>query len=150
IIFYSRTALEQMAPVATVLRTQVKSFEFKSQTKDIYKTASAGYQNADQKQLIAAGYSDSTAPTADDRSVITRIEKPDAATLKAQSALHDKNKDQFTSRIEAEGTVLLVAGVNITIQGFGAFDGKWHVMSSRHRLERSSGYTTEIEAREIL
>jgi len=149
IIFYSRTALEQMTPVVIVRRTQVKSFEFKAKTGQIYKTASAGYQNPDQKQLVAAQYSDSEAPTADDRNVITRIEKPEAATLKAHGALHDKNKDQITGSIEAEGAVVLVAGVNITTQGFGAFDGKWHVMSSRHKVERSSGYTTGIEARRL-
>ena len=56
---------------------------------------------------------------------------------------------QVTGRIETEGTVLLVAGVNIDLMGFAIFDGKYHIESSRHRLERSSGYTTEIEVRKL-
>jgi uncharacterized protein len=149
LIFYSRTALENMATIATVLRTSVKSFEFKTKTQQIYKSASATYQNPDQKQLIAASTSDNEAPTADNRHVIARIENPQTAQLKADGALHQENKDEVTARIAAEGTILLVAGVNITIVGFGKFDGTWHVESSRHRLERSSGYTTEIEARQL-
>jgi uncharacterized protein len=54
-----------------------------------------------------------------------------------------------TGRIETEGTMLLVAGVNIDLMGFATFDGKYHIESSRHRLERSSGYTTEVEVRKL-
>jgi phage protein D len=81
--------------------------------------------------------------------IITRCENPQQAQLKAQSALHDANKDQVTGRIELEGTTLLVAGVNFQIQGFGNFDGTYHIESSKHRLERSSGYTTETEVRRL-
>jgi uncharacterized protein len=147
LIFYSRTALEQIPSVATVLRTQVKNFEFKNKTGQIYKSGTTTYQNPDQKALLGAQYQDPNAPTNDDRHVITRCETVTQAQLKAQGALHDKNKDEVTARLETEGAVLLVAGVNIDIQGFGQFNGTWHIKSSRHRLERSSGYTTEIEAR---
>ena len=149
LIFYSRTTLEQMASIATVLRTQVKSFEFKIKTQDIYKSGTATYQSPDQKALIGAQYQDTNAPTADDQHVITRIENSQAAQLKASAALHQANKDEVTGRLEAEGIVTLVAGVNITIQGFGNFDGKYFIESSRHRLERGIGYTTEIEARQL-
>ena len=147
LIFYSRTALEQMPSVTTLLRTQTKSFEFKTKTDQIYKTATTTYQSPDLKALIGAQYQDTNAPTGDDNHVITRTENPQQAQLKADSALHQKNKDETTGRIETEGMVLLVAGVNITIVGFGNFDGTYLITSSRHRLERSSGYTTEIEAR---
>jgi len=56
---------------------------------------------------------------------------------------------QATGRIELEGTILLVAGVNVTIQGFGNFDGRYHVVSSKHALSRSDGYRTEVEIRQL-
>lgn len=149
LVFYSRTALEQAASVGTILRTQVKSFEFKTRTQQIYKSASVAYQNPDQKQLISAQASDAAKPVADNLHQPTRIENPQQAQLKADGALHDNNKDEVTGRIEAEGTIVLVAGVNLDIQGFGQFDGKYHVTSSRHRLERSSGYVTEVEVRKL-
>jgi phage protein D len=149
IVFYSRTALEQSAPVATIIRTQVTSFEFQQRTQATYRSSSVAYQDPATKKLISASAQDSSVPTGDDLHIVTRCETPQQAQLKSASALHDANMRQVTGRIEMEGTTLLVAGVNLTVQGFGNFDGTYHVESSRHRLERSSGYTTEIEIRQL-
>jgi phage protein D len=149
LIFYSRTALENAAPIATIERSQTKTFEFRTKTQQVYRSATVAYQNPQQKQLIAAQYGDTSAPTGDDLHLIARCETPAQATLKAQSALHDANMMEVTGRLETEGDIFLVAGVNIAIQGFKAFDGNYHVTASRHRLERSSGYTTEVEIRQL-
>jgi uncharacterized protein len=173
LVFYSRTALENQSPVMTITRGAptvngaaapspfplpqlsgrgasilAKGFEFKTRTQQIYKSASVAYQNPATKQLIAASAS-GTSPTGDDLHIVTRCENPQQAQLKASSAIHDKNKDQVTGRLEVEGNTLLVAGVNITVQGFGAWDGTWHIDSSRHRLARDSGYETEVEIRQL-
>jgi uncharacterized protein len=149
LIFYARTPLESQATVATVDRTQTKTFEFKTKTQRLYRSASVTYQHPYQKNLISATSGDQDSPTADDLHIVARCENPQQAQLKADSALHDANMLEVTGRLETEGTVLLVAGVNITIQGFAAFDGNYHIQSSKHRLERSSGYTTEIEVRQL-
>jgi len=149
LIFYSRTQLEQAAPVALVQRTQTKSFEFKTKTQKIYNACSVFYQHPFQKNLIGARYQDPDAPTGDDLHIVARCENPHQAQLKARSALHDANMMEVTGRIETEGALLLVAGVNIAIQGFSTFDGNYHINSSKHRLERGSGYSTEIEVRQL-
>jgi uncharacterized protein len=149
LVFYSRTALEQAQPVTTIMRTQVTSFEFQQRTQATYQSSSVAYQDPVTKQLIAVSSQDPTVPTGDDLHIVTRCETPQQAQLKAQSALHDANMRQVTGRLEMEGTTLLVAGVNLNIQGFGNFDGTYHIESSKHRLERSSGYTTEIEIRQL-
>jgi uncharacterized protein len=164
LIFYARMPLEQATTVLTLYRTpslalppsgwrgapgRVKSFEFKTRSQQIYKSAAVAYQNPATKQLIANQAVDSTAPTGDDLHIVARCETPQQAQLKAQSALHDANMMQVTGRIETEGTTLLAAGVNLAIQGFGNFDGKYHIESSKHRLERSTGYTTEVEVRKL-
>jgi uncharacterized protein len=149
LVFYSRRALEQSQPVVTIMRTQVTSFEFQQRTQATYQSSSVAYQDPATKQLIAASSQDPTVPTGDDLHIVTRCETPQQAQLKAESALHDANMRQVTGRIEMEGTTLLVAGVNLTVHGFGHFDGTYHVESSKHRLERSRGYTTEIEIRQL-
>jgi uncharacterized protein len=149
LVFYSRTALEAQPAILTIDRTQTKIFEFKTKTQQIYKSASVAYQNPAQKQLIGAQYQDPSSPTGDDLHIVTRIENPQQAQLKAQSALHDANMRQVTGRIETEGTTMLVAGVNIGVTGFGNFTGTYHVEASHHRLDRSGGYTTEIEVRQL-
>jgi uncharacterized protein len=149
LVFYSRTALEQTSPVATIMRTQVKTFEFQQRTQATYPSSSVAYQDPATKQLIAASAQDSTVPTGDDLHIVTRCENAQQAQLKAEGELHDANMSQVTGKLELEGTTLLVAGVNITVQGFGNFDGNYHIESSRHRIERDSGYTTEVDLRQL-
>lgn len=170
LVFYARTTLEDAATVLTITRGSAqgseyqpryampmpqvagqgifaKSFEFKTKTQKIYESATVAYQNPQQKALLAAQYKDEDSPTGDDLYIVARCETPQQAQLKAQSALHDANMLEVTGKIETEGTVLLVAGVNVELMGFATFDGKYHIETSRHRLERSGGYTTEIEVR---
>jgi uncharacterized protein len=149
LVFYSRTALEAKATVLTIERILTKTFEFKTGSQQIYKSASVAYQSPQQKMLVVAAAQDSSSPTGDDLHIVTRCETPQQAVLKAQSALHDANMLQVTGRLETEGAPLLVAGVNIAISGFGNFDGNYHVESSHHRLDRSGGYTTEVEVRQL-
>jgi hypothetical protein len=149
IVFYSRTALEQRASVMGINRTQVKSFEFKTRTQQIYKSATVSYQNPASKKLITQTVNDPSAPTGDTLNIVERAENHQQATLKAQSRLHDANMRQVTGRLELEGTTRLVAGNNLTLAGFGIFGGTYHIEGSKHRLERGSGYVTEIEVRRI-
>lgn len=148
LVFYSRTALEQRAPVLTLDRTQTKSFEFKTKTQQVYRSASVGYQNPTTKQLVTAS-SAGNSPTGDDLHIIARSENAAQAQLKADSALHDANMFQVTGKFETEGTPLMVAGMNIMVSGFATFNGKYHIEHSRHRLERGEGYSTEVELRQL-
>ena len=156
LIFYSRDSLEDLSQnpsVAIVQRIQIKTFEFTIKTQAVYDSSQVVYLNPQAKKLIAAtstpGGSTPSSPTGDTLMIPTRVENPQQAQLKADGALHDANMMETTGRLELEGTPLLVAGINITIQGFKAFDGIYHITASKHRLERSSGYSTEIEVRQL-
>ena len=43
----------------------------------------------------------------------------------------------------------LVAGVNVTLSGFHALDGKYQITTSRHTITRGQGYTTSIDCRRV-
>jgi len=149
LIFHARTQLEQAASVVALVRTQVKSFEFKTRTRRIYKAATVSYQNPATKSLISQTAQDPNAPTGDTLYVVERCENAQQALLKAQSRLHDANMLQVTGRLELEGTTRLVASNNVQVQGFGLLDGTYHIESSKHRLERAGGYGTEIDIRKL-
>ena len=51
--------------------------------------------------------------------------------------------------ITVAGNVKLVAGINIELTGIGKFSGKWHVVSSAHDLDNSSGHVTTAAIRKI-
>jgi phage protein D len=42
---------------------------------------------------------------------------------------------------------LIVAGVNVEMEEFGAFSGKWTVKESKHSISRDGGYVTDASIR---
>ena len=72
----------------------------------------------------------------------------EAKTL-AEKRLREKNGQQFTASFTLVGDAGLVAGVTVTVKGYGAFDGKYIVESATHSVS-SSGYTTSVKLRRVL
>ena len=72
----------------------------------------------------------------------------EAQTLAAkQLRLH--NKYSRTATFTFPGDPSKVAGVTATLEGWGAWDGKYIIKQSKHSLG-SSGYTTQTVLRRIL
>jgi phage protein D len=149
LIFVARAHLESLSDLLTIERTMVTAFEFKAKGVGTYQTTEVNYQDPATKSLITARASSAQAiPTGDMLRIATRAETPTDAMLKAQSALHDANMTFTTGKLTLEGTPKLRAGGNVQVLGFGQYDGKYQITSAHHRLERDSGYTTEIEIRQ--
>jgi phage protein D len=149
LIFYPRAALESAAVALNIRRTDVSAFEFTAKTGHTYRAARVSYQNPATKQMITQIVTDSDIRTGDTLDIVERTETVADAQAKATAALHERNMLQAVMRLHLPGNPALVAGVNVSVNGFGQNDGNYLVTKSRHRLERSSGYTTEIEARSL-
>jgi Bacteriophage probable baseplate hub protein len=149
LIFFARTALETMPAVLTVQRTDVTKFELKGKSRRVYSAARVSYQNPATKTLITAKATDPDATTGDTLDIPERAESTTDAQARAAAALHRNNMSQETMNLTLPGTTKIVAGNNLVIQGFGGNDGTYLVTKARHKLERSSGYTTEAEGRKV-
>jgi phage protein D len=149
LVFYPRPALEAAASVMTILRTQVERFDFKQKTQGTFANAQVSYQDPSSKGLIQNTTTANPKPVVtDSHTIITRCENGQQAALKSRAALHDMNKDTVTGQITLPGRPKLLAGVNVTISGFGVFDnGPWQVTEAKHTLTRGQGYTTEATIR---
>ena len=66
----------------------------------------------------------------------------------AQNALRNKNGGECTGSIEIMGHPGLVAGITLSLTGFGKFSGSYFVNKAEHRV--GSGYTTSAELRRTL
>ena len=51
--------------------------------------------------------------------------------------------------IGMKGTVLAVAGNNFQLTGIGRLSGRYHIKSSSHKIDRSSGYTVDLEIKRL-
>lgn len=68
----------------------------------------------------------------------------DAKNL-ARKKLRSANKKEITGNITLMGDLRFVGGSNITISGFGAFDGKYTIEKADHSI--SGSYTTKLDLR---
>lgn len=78
--------------------------------------------------------------------LLERCENKEQAILKAKAALNNKNERMVEANLILEGHTKLVSGSNFKLTGFYTLDGIYHIKTSRHKKDKSSGYTTEIEA----
>jgi phage protein D len=147
LVFYPRNSLESVPAVLALKRTDLITFAFKGKTGQIYQAAQVSYQNPLTKTLISQTVTDVNAPTGDTLNLAERSESSSGALARAAAALHRHNMMQATMRITMPGNTTVVAGNNVTMRGFGQNDGTYLITAARHRLERSTGYTTQAEGR---
>jgi Bacteriophage probable baseplate hub protein len=149
LIFYPRGVLEAVPAVLALRRTDLISFAFKARTKQIYQAARVSYQNPATKTLISQVVTAAKDLTDDILNLAERAESPSDALARAAAALHRHNMLQATMRVTLPGTTTLVAGNTVALHGFGQNDGAYLITAARHRLERTTGYTTEAEGRKL-
>jgi phage protein D len=148
-VFYAREALEQAPPVATLMRSDVEGFEFRNRTYRTYHAAQVTYQDPANKSLIARSSTDPQITFGDQLKIATRCENDQQALMKAQAALHSRNMLSTEAIVVAPGSTVFAAGSNLMLTGFGEFDGRYLIRGARHRLDRSSGYRTQMEMRRV-
>jgi uncharacterized protein len=150
LVFYARPALEAVIPLIAITRPDATRFSFRNRTRRIYGGAKVSYFDPDTKQLITQTVTaELTAATTDTLKVVRRSENAQQAIVKAQAALHLHNMMFVDASIEGPGNVMLVAGNQVTISGWGQLDGAYLIETARHRLARATGYTTSIAVRRI-
>lgn len=86
-------------------------------------------------------------PSADVLRVSQRVETQAQADAVAEAALVQANKDRFRFTAELAGEPRLLAGLTVTLAGWGSYDADYYIETARHRVTRAAGYVTSIEAR---
>jgi phage protein D len=150
LIFYERPALESVPAATLIARADTVRFSFRNRARRIYEAAEFSYFDPDTKELITQSvHSDEPSPTGDTLKIVARCENAEQAQVKAEAALHLHNMVFVDASIEGPGNMVLVAGNNVQLSGWGALDGKYLVETAKHHLARATGYTTSIAARRV-
>jgi uncharacterized protein len=150
LIFYDRPALESVAAVLTIVRSDTVRFSFRNRSRRIYDGAQFSYFDPDTKELISQSVSaNSLSPTGDTLKIVARCENTQQAMVKAEALLHLHNMVFVDAYLEGPGCTVLVAGNNVQLSGWGALDGIYLIETAQHRLARTAGYSTSIAARRI-
>ena len=154
LIIYDMAERQKAEPVATisgkVKRTpgqiskgDLSSWSFTSSCADQYSACIISYYDPVRKRTYQATAYDREAEAGQVLRISQRVESQADAEALAKSHLQKANLSRATGRISLPGNVLMSAGNNITVEGFGSFDGTYQIDSATHTVN-SSGYKTDI------
>lgn len=151
--FFKRATLKAEHPIVLITRADVLGYRFRDKVKEIVKEATVTYHEPKSKKHIKHTATDkqssSNHHSTDTHKVHVRAESAEHAKLKADAALDRQNEDQTEGELSLIGSPVLVSGINVQLQGFGKFDGKYTINKSRHSQSRGNGYTTAIELKRV-
>ena len=147
-IFLNPEDLEKEDSIASFKRCQLSGYSFKDKTSDTYEEASVSRRDIKTNTVQNWSVQSSGDPAKKDTIVVGgRVENESQAEAVTEGAIREMNKDKLTGSFTTDGNPLLVAGVNVDMEGFGAFSGKWTIKESKHTISVDNGYTTEISIR---
>ncbi len=148
LVWMERASLVNRAPGLTLRRADIVSWSIKDKGLETYKSAHVSYSDPWAKKThdvtVKADVQDGVGDTL---KLTARAESPAHARTMARAQLDMANEARFEGRVTVMGNPRLVAGVTVSISGFGKLDGDYLVYSSRHRVGPDSGYATELEVR---
>ena len=155
LIIYEESKYEQQPEVATIIKgtNDIIGFpRFSRNAKDIYKAATVSYFCPKTNELYQGKF---TAPMASVGHTLKLREdyngESDDMSLgrKAKARLREKNKYEFTCDITLKGDIIYFSGTNVVYDGWGNFDGKYHIHRATHALS-NGGYTVSLNTRRCL
>ena len=127
---------------------KLKSYNLRSKIRDIYKACHVKYQGGKKKAKIETTFTDPNKTAGKTLEVNEQVKSIAEAERLAKKKLREKNCEEFTGSFSFLGNPELLAAVNVQLEGYGAFDGKYIVTKVTHNI--GSGYTTNIDIRRCL
>lgn len=151
IILFDRKAFEANPPIDTIKfgASDILSWRFSVSSADTsYKNSSVSYTDPETEETYSYSSEDENNKNSGSLNINEKVTSNEEAKILAQNRLGNKNKFEFTANFDLVGNVSLVASSNIEVSGFGAFDGKYSIVTAKHVVS-SSGYRTSVELRKV-
>lgn len=146
---FQRADADRPSPPPSVMTLRPEALSRWTLLEQMSKTVQAAevrYHDPDGA-LHQGVVSTSEVPSADVLRLSQRVETQAQADAVAEAALVQANKDRFRFTADLAGEPRLVAGLTVTLAGWGAYDADYYIETARHRVTRAAGYQTSIEAR---
>lgn len=127
---------------------KLKSYSLRSKIRDIYKACHVKYQGGKKKAKVETTFTDPNKAAGKTLEVNEQVKSIAEAERLAKKKLREKNCEEFTGNFSFLGNPELLAAVNVQLEGYGTFDGKYIITKATHDI--GSGYTTNIDVRRCL
>lgn len=145
LVWHDLGALDSADAIATIDRSQMKGYTFRSTSSKVYKSCQVRWWDPKAKKEVNHTFQATGVTTGDTLKLNERCENRSQAETKAKAALRNANGGMLQGDVTIEGDQRLVAGVNVTITGLDILDSTYQAIKSTHSMDRSGGYTTALE-----
>ena len=145
LVCYDEETYEGKSEVAEISADDKKliRWSFSSKTAGTYKAAKVQYHDHVKDETYEAEEDDEDNEGSGRVLVINQKADNEADAKKiAEKKLQSANKKEITGSLTLMGDLRFVGGSNVTVSGFGAFDGKYTIEKAAHSVGDS--YTTQI------
>lgn len=142
--------LEKKESITTLKATDrsLKDYSFKETLTGIYKQCTVSYTSEKTKKTTKVTFTPKNAKSGDTLFVSEEFKTTAAGMRIAKSNLREKNKEAITSSLKYAGFLNLYAGDTVDVYGYGAFDGKYIIMTINGGI--GSGTETTLDLRKCL
>lgn len=154
IVLFDAAEYEKKPAIRKIIHgdSDIKSYRFSTNFKDCcYERCHVVYENPQTMSKIEATY---TYPAAEENGsgqileINERVTSEAEALKLAEKRLRQKNKGEFQADFTVVGDIGLVAGINVEVCGWGAYDGKYIISGATHNV--TGGYTVNLKLRRVL
>ncbi len=146
LVFMPENEFINAKSIMTLNKENIKNLILKDTCTNTYSKCIVKYFNPREKKLNICELNNDNCIDKDTLKITARFDSLQTGSEIAKHGLNSKSK-------EIKGTITLkkpnlkfIAGINFNLSGYGKYDGKYHVLSTQHRIN-SQGYeiTGEIE-----
>ena len=145
--FYSIDTLVAVESVVVLKPSNVASWDLEGKAHKVHKSCKLKYRDPVSGTTYEHTEDASGIDVGDELVIKRRVESNEQASLVAKAALQRGNRGKVTGRLSLQGDIGYVAGANIELSDFGAYDGKYLIESARHNLDKSGGWKVELEVK---
>ena len=127
---------------------------FSRNAKDVYKACEIKYFCPKTDELYVGYFENPNAPEMGHTLKLREDYNSESDDInldrKSRARLREKNKNEWQCSVELKGDIIYFAGTNVKYEGFGRFDGKYHIARCTHRINGNGGYTVSLSTRRCL
>lgn len=155
IVIFDQAAYESRDSILTIKHGKESGYtkyKLQSGENDVYTSCRVTYVDTDGNVITATAYVDDYDEENEDNQCLKIRQKVSSvaeAEILAHNSLRLHNKYKFTASFDFPGNPALLAGCVVTLEGWGAWDGRYIIKQAKHTVDKS-GYKTQITLRRAL
>lgn len=154
IVVFDQASYEKKSSIRTIKYGDGTYIKYKLSTgeNDTYTSCRVSWVTTSGNCISATAYSDKYDKDGDNNQCLEVKQKVSSfaeAQALAEKMLRLHNKFELTAVFTVPGDTSLVAGLAVTLEGFGAWNGKCIIKQAKHTVS-GSGYITQITLRYCL